>query len=253
MLTYFFNYYDQWVDRYIFFDNDSTDQTLAMLEKHPQVEIRPFAKLLDTDSYVLAAQQIHDNCWKESRGLADWVIITAVDEFLYVPNLKAYLAECVKKGVTAIPALGFQMISPTLPVSDQNLPKQITRGCPWIKMNKLSLFNPNKIIETNYSLGRHSANPVGQVIYPTQDRLLLLHYKYLSFEHTFNRHAQLQQKLGAIDKENGWGHRYGWTKEKFKSDWDHFQQNSIENIFSRHYNPHLVHSPLAERWWRNHV
>jgi hypothetical protein len=60
------------------------------------------------DSYVLAAQDVHNNCWKESRGLADWVIITAVDEFLYAPNLKSYLAECAKEGVTAIPALGFK-------------------------------------------------------------------------------------------------------------------------------------------------
>jgi hypothetical protein len=253
MLKYFFKYYDQWVQRYIFFDDGSTDQTLDILAKHPRVEIRRLSNFNNIDSYVLAAQNTHNHCWKESRGMANWVIITAVDEFLYVPDLKSYLAECTRKRVTAIPALGYQMISRTLPTSDQNLPELVKRGCPWLVMNKLSLFNPNKIIETNYQVGRHAAKPVGEVKYPAKDTLLLLHYKYLSFEHTFNRHAELQQKLGSVDKENDWGSQYGWTKEQFKNEWDHFEQNSVENIFSPNYNPDLQHSPRVERWWRQDV
>lgn len=182
--------------------------------------------------------------------MADWVIITAVDEFLYTPNLKKYLAECAQKGVTAIPALGFQMISTTLPSSNQNLPKLVKKGCPWAGMNKLSIFNPNKIVETNQAPGRHIAEPVGEVKYPARDVLLNLHYKYLSFEHTFNRHADLQKKLGSIDKENGWGLQYGWTREKLRSAWGYFEQNSVENIFSPLSWLHLKHSPLIERWWR---
>src|SRR5687767_6903150 len=93
MLQYFFKHYDPWVDRYIFFDDGSTDQTPSILENHPNVEIRRLASLQEKDSYVLDAQQVHNQCWKESRGFADWVIITAVDEFLYAPRFKAYLAE----------------------------------------------------------------------------------------------------------------------------------------------------------------
>jgi glycosyltransferase involved in cell wall biosynthesis len=251
MLKYFFKYYDGLVDRYVFFDDGSTDQTLSILRKHPKVEIRSFPRP-DVDSYVLAAQNVHNSCWKESRGSADWVIITAVDEFLYaVPNLKTYLAECAKKGITAIPALGVQMISNSLPSSNQNLPDLVKRGCPWKMMNKLSIFNPNKITETNQSLGRHAAKPSGEIKYPEKDRLLLLHYKYLSFEATFKRHAELQEKLGTVDKENGWGIQYSWERERFKNEWDYCEQNSLENILSRDYDPHLEHFPLEKRWWRN--
>src|SRR5436190_8012883 len=121
MLSYFFQHYDPVVDRYIFFDNGSTDDTRPILEKHPKVEIRRLGHSPDTDSYVLEAQQVHNECWKESRGLADWVIITAVDEFLYAPRFKAYLVDCARNGVTAIPALGFQMISPTRPSINKKL------------------------------------------------------------------------------------------------------------------------------------
>src|SRR5450432_401100 len=160
MLEYFFRYYNKFVDHYVFFDDGSNDQTLGILEKHPKVEVRRLIRLNDIDSYILAAQNVHNNCWKESRGVADWVILTAVDEFLYTANLPSYLAECAQKGVTAIPALGFQMISTTLPTAHQDLPELVTRGCPSVMMNKLSLFNPDKILETNQRRGRHWAEPV---------------------------------------------------------------------------------------------
>src|SRR5258708_30998244 len=171
MLRYFFKHYDPWVDKYIFFDDGSTDQTLSILKDHPNVEIRRLSRLDNMDSYIMAAQNVHNNCWKESRWSADWVIITTVDEFLYAPDLASYLAECSQKGITAIPALGFQMISTTLPSADQNLPELVTRGSPWAMMNKLSLFNPNKIMETNQGLGRHIAAPFGEIKYPETDSL----------------------------------------------------------------------------------
>jgi len=71
MLKYFFRYYDELVDRYVFFDDGSTDQTLSILENHPKAEVRPLVRLNNKDSYVLAAQQVHNSCWKESRG---WLI-----------------------------------------------------------------------------------------------------------------------------------------------------------------------------------
>jgi hypothetical protein len=250
MLKYFFKHYDKLVDRYIFYDNSSDDQTISILKKHRKVEIRKFSNLNGIDSYVLAAQELHNQCWKESRGLADWVIITAVDEFLYAPDLKLYLAQCARKKITAIPALGFQMISRTLPSETKDLTELVKTGCPWQIMSKLSIFNPDKIIETNQIPGRHAAQPVGKVKYPEKDELLLLHYKYLSFEHTFNRHADLQKKLGAVDRQRGFGYQYSWGRDEFKKEWDRFEQSSVIDVFAHNYHPSTQHSPVTSRWWR---
>jgi hypothetical protein len=249
MLKYFFKYYDTFVDRYVFFDDGSTDQTLNILTNHPRVEIRRFEQK-NVDSKVLSGRYLHNTAWKESRGEANWVISTSVDEFLYTPDMLSYLAKSASEGVTAIPALGFQMISETLPASNRNLLDIVKRGCPWTRMNKLSIFNPNKIAEINQQVGRHRARPVGEVRYPARDELLLLHYRYLSFEYTFHRNIELQNKLGPMDKAKNWAHKYSWTRDQLKNDWDHFMQNSVEDVFSPEYNPHLMHSPLSERWWR---
>jgi glycosyltransferase involved in cell wall biosynthesis len=251
MLKYFFKYYDKIVDRYVFFDDGSTDTTLDILKEHPNVEVRKLPRVGEgKDSYVLAAQEVHNNCWKESRGIADWVIVTAVDEFLYMPRLRSYLAECTRNGITVIPALGFQMISEILPKGNKSMPRLVKRGCPWVDMNKLSIFNPNKIEEANHHVGRHSSGPRGEVKYPSTDRLLNLHYKYLSFETTFKRHSDLQEKLGSLDKKNAWGIQYSWSRDRFKESWDYFMNNSVKNIFAWNYSPGLQHSRIEERWWR---
>ncbi len=249
MLPFFFRHYDPLVERYVIFDDGSTDATLSVLENHPRVEVRRLPRL-EVDSYVLAAKNAHDHAWKESRGTADWVITTAVDELLYTPGMGAYLAECMRKGITAVPALGFQMIAETLPPGDRSLLVTVRRGSPFADMNKLSVFDPDRIMETNQAVGRHTAEPVGVVKYPKRDQLLLLHYKYLSFEHTLKRQQELALKLGAVDRQNNWGSQYDWTRERLRSDWDSIREHAVEDVLSPRYDANRKHSNPNERWWR---
>ncbi|MGJ8677470.1 MAG: glycosyltransferase family 2 protein [Akkermansiaceae bacterium] len=252
MLPYFFRYYDQFVDQYIFYDDGSTDRSLEILGNHPKVEVRQLIRNDDPekDSYVLAAKAVHESCWKEAIGKVDWVIITAIDEFLYHPDLSSYLLESSKNDITAIPALGYQMISNERPTSNEQIFDVIKRGCPWDRMNKLSIFNPNKIVSTNQQNGRHFAKPEGDVKYPNRDELLNLHFKYLNFDETFKRHQELNEKLGSVDKENNWGVKYNWEKEKFENSWNRFMRKSSKNIFSRLYKFTNKHSNIKKRWWR---
>ena len=81
MLGFFFRHYDSWVDRYFVYDDGSTDGSLDLLARHPRVEVRRFEHT-DPDSFVLSHQAFHNTVWKESRGQADWVVITALDEHL---------------------------------------------------------------------------------------------------------------------------------------------------------------------------
>ena len=84
MLPFFFRHYDSLVDRYVIYDDGSTDRrskcwprTIAWRCGHSCAPI-PIPT-------VMSGRILHDNVWKESRGHADWVIITAVDEHLYHP------------------------------------------------------------------------------------------------------------------------------------------------------------------------
>lgn len=187
MLPFFFRHYDGLVDRYFMYDDGSRDETLSLLESHPKVERRRFVRHVAA-SFVLSEQSFSDQCWKLSKGLADWVIVTDIDEHLCHSGERAYLSSCKAAGVTAIPALGFQMISDREPMSGQSLARDYRMGTAWEPMMKLSVFNPDAISEINFDPGRHRANPTGQVRFPDADELLLLHYKYMGFERTHRRH-----------------------------------------------------------------
>lgn len=249
ILPFFFRHYDDWVDRYVVHDDGSTDGSLEVLRAHPKVEIRSFDRV-HPDSFVLSHQEFHNEVWKESRGAADWVVITALDEHLQANGSanRNYLAECARQGVTAIPAIGFQMISEDFPAPFERLAASRTLGAPWKQMNKLSIFHPDAVLATRYAAGRHSAKPIGDVRWPARDEMMLLHYKYMGFERTLQRHREEAVGLGATDRTNRWGHRYHWSAEQLRADWDSFRACAVD-IGQAGFKPWLV-MPSSDRWWR---
>jgi glycosyltransferase involved in cell wall biosynthesis len=227
MLPFFFRHYDRFVTRYFIFDDGSTDASLAIMHSRQNVEVREFVRE-DADSFALSEQAVSNHCWKESRGVADWVIITDIDEHLYHRDLLDLLSEYKARGTTVVPALGYQMISQDFPLPDEMLCTTRTLGAPWQQMCKISLFDPAAIEEINYGPGRHVAAPVGNVRLPPHDELLLLHYKYLGFERTLARHRHLRSRLRPKDFANGWGHKYSWSEAQLRDDWRAFAEEAAD-------------------------
>ena len=245
MLGFFFRHYDPWVGRYVFYDDGSTDGTLEILARHPRVEIRRFERRV-ADSYVKSAQLLHDEMWKESRGAADWVVITAVDEHLHHPALVPYLEGVHAAGVTLVPALGYQMVADAFPAPDAHLARSLTQGAPYKKMSKLSLFRPDALTATRYAVGRHSAQPCGRLLLPARDELLLLHYKYLGLDYTSARHALLATGLGEMDRQKGWGGQYLTGEAGAGAVLRRFRSTAVD-LSARDHLPWRDHR--GERWW----
>jgi hypothetical protein len=247
MLGFFFRHYDSWIDRYVIYDDGSTDGSLDILRAHPKVEVCSFERV-NPDSFVLSHTALQDEVWKESRGRADWVVITAIDEHLWIPgkSMAAYLSVQQEHGVTLVPALGFDMISQTMPQDEGLLIDQVHQGQPSVLYSKLSLFDPNALTETNFAKGRHAAQPTGKLVLPERDELVLWHFKRLGFERTAAREKAQGARLGGVDITHGWGFQYLWSAEKFASEWEKFRQDSLW------LNPRSLRSarPKARRlWW----
>jgi hypothetical protein len=248
MLPFMFRHYDSWVDRYFFYDDGSTDGTLDILNAHPRVEVRKFNRD-HPDSLDLSKQQYFDTIWKESRGQADWVILSDVDEHLHVPNksIREYLQTCKDQGVTIIPALGYQMVSDEFPHANEFLCETRTIGAPFKWMSKTCLFNPDVIEELNSSVGNHWCWPIGRLKLPARDELVLSHYKVMGLDHTHKRYHYLNTKMGDQDKANGWGEHYAWTKDKLRAEMDRYKRNSVD-ISNPELKPWVEHP--SKRWWR---
>jgi hypothetical protein len=222
-LGFFFRHYDPVVQRYVIFDDGSTDGSLDLLRGHPKVEIRRFYRR-DAESFVLSEHDLFNNCWKESRGwregpIADWVITCNIDEHLVHADLAGYLAQCQGAGITVIPALGFQMFTDTFPDPSEHLSKTRTTGVPEIDDCKLILFSPTAVQEINHAIGGHAAAPVGRVVAPERNELMLLNYQLLGIEYTLERFAELRSGLGATDRANNWGYHYGWSRADLLELW----------------------------------
>ncbi|MCJ2011953.1 glycosyltransferase family 2 protein [Methylobacterium sp. J-076] len=245
MLGFFFRHYDPWVDRYVVYDDGSTDGSRDILRAHPRVELRDFSRD-DPDSFVLSHRTMQNEAWKESRHRADWIVVTAIDEHLHVPGhaMAEYLADEADRGVTLIPALGFDLNHPEMPEDAGLLTGRVTRGRPRIAFNKLSLFKPEALRETGFGPGRHAATPAGDLRLPARDSLVLWHYKHLGFARNAAREAAQADRLGRTDRAEGFGQHYLWGREKLRAFWDEMERDSRDLVGA-------VPDALAIRplWW----
>jgi glycosyltransferase involved in cell wall biosynthesis len=246
MIGFFIRHYEPWVDKFIFFDDGSTDGMLDLLASKTNVEVRPFAYAFP-DSFSLSVQAWRNACWKESRGEADWVIVTDVDEHLHHPEMMSYLAACKSEGVTYIPALGFDMVTESFPHEDEHLASTRTIGAPSAVYSKLRIFDPNAIEEVNYEIGAHSASPRGRLVLPTEDALLLLHYKHLGTSHVPSRHAALAARLRERDLKNKWGAHYLFDDRRYGQYLADLTGRLLD-VTDANYLPSRDHR--ERRWWR---
>ena len=247
MLPFFFLHYDKLVQRYIIYDDASTDNSKEILRLNPKVELRPMPPYSDSESRITSALALQQTCWRESRGSADWVIVTDIDEHLYHPDMHRYLARCRKKGVTIIPALGYQMLCEHFPEREKLLCQSVTKGASYAFYSKLNIFSPNEIDTVNYSPGRHTAAPTGHIVLPARDELLLLHYNYLGFERVRKRYAEMLARQRKTDIAMEWGRQYSWSSEQLREDWNGIASRLVDVARPR-LKPWKTHDGL--RWWR---
>lgn len=137
------------------------------------------------------------------------------------------------------------MLTETFPAADVWLAGTYFHGAPHHEMNKLLLFNPDLVEETNYAAGRHYALSTGTLNYPPVDELLNLHFKYLGRDYVFARNAMLRTGLGAHDLRGGLGNQYVRERAEFDRAWDHVARRLIDRR-----DPSVGLTTHLERWWR---
>jgi hypothetical protein len=213
MLPFFLDYYGAWVDRIVVFDDASDDGTAEALARHPKVDLRPFPP--KGDSFVLAALSLWQHAWKESRGRADWVVVTNVDEFLYHPaGMGPYLERCRQAGVTMIHPRGYMMVGDAFPPPGSSLVDTLRLGVPVMGHDKRQVFDPQAVVEMHYGPGRHGCSPEGTIVEPAVVEASLLHYKHVDRHGYFlPRQRALGQRMLAHDRASGFGAHYAHPVE----------------------------------------
>lgn len=212
MLPYFLDYYLPWIDRMVVFDDGSDDGTRETLAAIAKVEVRPFPD--KGDSFALTSHRIWQDAWKESRGRADWVVVTNIDEFIWhADGMRPYLERCRNAGATVIHPRGYEMVADAFPPAGTLLPQALRRGVAMYGHDKRQVFDPNAVEHMGYVPGRHFAKPTGRAVDALPVEARLLHYKYVDYHgYHLPRQAALGARLLPGDHERGHGAQYIWPE-----------------------------------------
>jgi len=234
ILPFFLQHYEPWVDRFVVFDDQSDDGTPQALAAHPKVELRPMPP--KGGSFVLMVRELWDNCWKESRGRADWVVVTNVDEFFHHPEgAGRYLERMTSQGVTIIHPRGYEMVGERFPPAGTSIVEMLPKGAPMFGQDKRQIFSPSGITEINFAPGRHDCKPSGNIAEPRTAESMLLHYKYVDpHAYLIPRQKLLGQRLLETDRRRGFGQQYFLSAEQILSSFAWLQMHSTDVVANSH-------------------
>jgi hypothetical protein len=213
-LPFIKKHYGKFCQRIVMYDNYSTDNSREIAESFG-MEVRLFGEPdVLNDQYYL---DIKNNCWKESRGKVDYVIVCDADEFL-IGDFQSFTDTCPK-------VWGYNMISDNLP--EKNI-SEITTGVPDDVFNKQIIFNPNKIYEINYVYGCHQNNKIGQIS-SEKDEANLLHMRMIGgFDRLIDRHNLYQKRLSDFNKNRRLGFHYVVEDNHKRINWNYLQEQALD-------------------------
>jgi hypothetical protein len=201
LMPYFLRHYSCFVDKIFIFDNHSNDSTPRIVDSFPKTERAVYGN--PNFYYERDLINFKNEAYKNSRGVADWVIVVDVDEFIYHKNLISILRMYKERHITFPKISGYDMVGFDYPKSDAPLYEIINEGVPSSLYCKRAVFDPR--IDINYIPGAHKCNPKGKILENNTAEIKLLHYRYLCKDFFIKN---IKKRMSRISEENikrGWG------------------------------------------------
>lgn len=230
MLPFMFDYYKQFVDCFTLYDNYSDDSSESIILSQPNAHIKKFSMDGEINDYIY--QDIKNNCWKQSRGKADYVIVCDTDEFIYHSDIHQAITQLKCDKYSIVKPYGYNMYSTNYPVYDSQhlLTDQVKRGIRVPMFDKCILFDPHAIVEINYKPGAHECHPWGRVKKYRNEDIKLLHYKNIGLEQLLERNRAYASRLSKENTEKGYGAEYLKKEQLIIQEFTENEQKATEII-----------------------
>lgn len=240
VLQYWKAIINQGIDLHCYiYDNYSTDNSVELLSQYDWIEIRHFQS--DGHNDVIH-QQLKQDCWKESKGRADWCCVCDFDEILWSKNntLKEELEYADKHNFNVIGMKWYAFAGDSLPSYTEGtfLHQQVKRGyeqyinhTPQFKhLGKFILFNPNKVDEMLWSVGQHILFKVIPYmnLYVTSTVVTFHINKGFGEDYFVQKRQKMFKRLSQTNLRSGMGVEYGHPEEKIRQEYRQYQAQSID-------------------------
>ena len=144
--------------------------------------------------------------------MADFVVVSDFDEFIYSPNLRKELQYMKEKKQTIAKLIGFDMISDTFPEHKSESKKLsfeiIRNGSLNEMMCKPILFSPKYFTEMNFCYGAHFCDPQGTINWYDRNQIYIFHHKFLSMDYMMEKYNTLGKRLSDFNIKEQLGIQY---------------------------------------------
>lgn len=229
MLPFMFDHHNQFVDHFTIYDNYSTDKSETIINSRTNAKIIKFQTEGFNDN---VHNDIKNNCWKQSRGKADFVIVCDIDEFIYHKDINQAITLLKDGRYSIVKPYGYNMYSTDYPIYDspQLLTDKVKRGVRVPMFDKCILFDPHAIVEINYKPGAHECHPWGRVKRYQNDDIKLLHYKNIGIEQLLERNRSYAARLSKENIEKNYGTEYLKKEQLITQEFNDNEQKATEII-----------------------
>jgi hypothetical protein len=222
ILPHLLKYYSKFCDKIYILDNNSSDNSIQIINSFDNTEIITWDSNNEVrdDLYL----KLKNNVWKQSIGVADFVIVGDSDEFLFHDDMIDFLKKSKENGFTVFKPEGYHMIGDENLVlkPDDDLFSEVKEGIKGESNDKLMLFDCNKVKEINYMHGCHIANPIGDIKMYRGSDLKMLHFKYLGLDDFIPKQKLRGDRLSEFNKTRGLGMYYLYSEEKHREEYKTF-------------------------------
>lgn len=221
LVPYVMDYWKE-ADKIYLYDNGSTDGSVELLSKYPNVEVIPFSTGGFVDEFALT--HMRNTQWQRSKESADWIAVCDFDEVPYAPDgLKATL----ERHSGALRTKMHQIVCDYFPEYNPNLLLHQNKGIRYYDkdthFDKTLLFPVKNLNVINFTLGSHNCHPnilIEQ--YPAD--ISILHLKYLGKDYILEKSRRLYENLRPDIKAAG---GIDWHYKKIVEDYDNYMKEIL--------------------------
>lgn len=225
------------IDLHVYvYDNHSTDKSVEMLSKYDWITINYFTT--DGQDDIIQAQ-VKNSVWQNSKGNADFVVVSDFDEIIWSNELISVLNDMKNGGYNVLGTPWYAFCGDKIPKFSKKkyLHQQVKKGYKQIinhqkdmqEFGKFMLFDPNLIESMNYSVGCHISNPYPYMKLYETDKVIEFHInKGLSEDYFVNRRKTMNDNLSSTNKRYNMCYEYGFPEEKSREEYQRYQRDSID-------------------------
>jgi len=225
------------IDLHVYcYDNYSSDRSVEMLSKYDWITINYF-KTEGQDDSIQAI--IKNNAWKQSKGKADFVVVSDFDEIIWSNDLKSELQYMKDNDFNVLGTKWYAFCGEKTPeyTEDKYLHQLVGKGykqyinhMPQYKdLGKFMIIDPNKIDDMGWSVGNHICKPSPGIRLYVSDKIVAFHInKGLSEDYFVNKRKIMGANLSENNKRFNMCYEYNYPEEKSREEYRNYQKDSIE-------------------------